>query len=410
MPVRYFQYYPEMRYGDYILKDITKLSRLTDDLDISGLTFLPYTVKEEQTAADVANFYYGDVSYVWLVYLANDMVDPYNDWPMTQNQLEGYIADQYLYACALCVLRREPETMELVSPHIGATADMMLAIARGLPPTTFSFLQPTSDDYDACYLEIWNWLKNNNNADAPTAISDEYNVENYTALLETLQELIDNDFAADGTTARQGLYDLLLQSTNLRPHWDINNNGVLDETTLANAKSYATGEYDNMSLLVQGKVNGGMQNLITAWRTAGLTLTDEAPLVRLGRPISYTYMYDYLVSEIPEGLAEIILSIPSKVDLQKTLNVLEWTKDTTITRNIIHYANVDNPELVISADTYALNSPVSSKTWNEFVPSEWQPVRVYDFEFLNNEEKRSIQLISNTEAGAIESRLKGIMK
>lgn len=413
MAVRFFRYFPDVTYAGYTAKDITKVSVLQDTLNDETFTYFPYTVREEETAQDVAYFYYGDVSFVWLVYMSNKMKDPYYDWPMGQRQLEDYMQDQYLYACAVCTLKRTPDTLELVSDILDETAAMMLAIARGRTTAEFDYLDPTKDTYNADYLDIWNWLKANSNAGLSSSIADEYAIENYIAIQETLQEILDSDFNPSYNSSRNALYDLFFTLGEDGMYYDLNGDGTLDAQDIADVKSYALGQYENISSLNLIRFQRNIQHIIDAWKlqpTGYYEQEGETNLFRLGRPMSYTYAYDYLLESMPEGLADIIVRIPIRSDLKNTLNVLEWAQDTTITRNIVHYQNVDDPEHKISADTYALNLVGSSQSWTDFDPDEWNPVRVYDYEFLANEEKRSIQLIGRDYARDIESLLEGIMK
>jgi hypothetical protein len=415
MAVRYFRYFPEITYNGYAIKDITKLASFKDTVNMSGALYLPYTVREEETAEQVAFFYYGDVSYIWLVYLSNQIIDPYYSWPMKQNQLEDYIQDQYLYACAVCTLKREPETLTLLSDHIDATAEMMYTIARGLQKSDVYFLSPDSEDYNTNYEDIWDWLIANNNNAMTNYIENEYGVENYIAFIETLQEIMDNDFDPNYESARPRLYADLTDEDKL---WDINGDGVLDANDISDVEKFATGQYDLIDPAKLSTVRSKIKALSTKWLAyrkgveailKPYSNPGEAELFKLGRPMDYTYAYDYLLANIEEGLAEIIIKIPNREELKKTLNVLLWSMDTTITGNIIHYKNIEDPEVVISADTYRLNEVFTSNDWSDFNRDEWAPVRIFDYEFLKNEDRRNIRLIARESAGKIEGILKGIM-
>lgn len=57
--------------------------------------YYPYTVAEGERPEDIAEFYYGSVDYVWLVYLANNIIDPYHQWPMDEKTFRNYLVDKY---------------------------------------------------------------------------------------------------------------------------------------------------------------------------------------------------------------------------------------------------------------------------------------------------------------------------
>lgn len=91
----YLRYFPNITYQNKVVKDITKRIRFADTVGSNPFVFLPYVVKESETAEELSFHYYDSVDYVWLLYLANDIIDPKYDWPMNQGNLENFIIDKY---------------------------------------------------------------------------------------------------------------------------------------------------------------------------------------------------------------------------------------------------------------------------------------------------------------------------
>jgi len=91
----YFKYFPKFTYDDEVVRDITKRPKFLDDLARDPYTLLPYTIKEGETPHEISNLYYGSPIFVWLIYLANNMLDPYHDWPLTTLYLERTIIEKY---------------------------------------------------------------------------------------------------------------------------------------------------------------------------------------------------------------------------------------------------------------------------------------------------------------------------
>lgn len=92
---RYFRYYPNVKHSGKFLVDITKRSKFIQNLLSDQRTFLPFTVNEGERAEDIAYLYYEDVNLVWLIYLANTIIDPYKQWPMTQKNFLKYLIEKY---------------------------------------------------------------------------------------------------------------------------------------------------------------------------------------------------------------------------------------------------------------------------------------------------------------------------
>jgi len=91
----YFKHFPTVNINGTTALDITRKAKLTGIVKDGALDYMTYTVKEGERPEDVAYYYYDDPSLAWLVLMANDIVDPYTEWPKSQENLEKYIIAQY---------------------------------------------------------------------------------------------------------------------------------------------------------------------------------------------------------------------------------------------------------------------------------------------------------------------------
>jgi len=92
---RYFTNFPKINYQGKQVRNITNRSKVRDDLLSDPFIFLPYTVADGEQPETVAQLYYGSVDDTWLVLLANNMADPYYDWPMSDEEFDQYFIDKY---------------------------------------------------------------------------------------------------------------------------------------------------------------------------------------------------------------------------------------------------------------------------------------------------------------------------
>jgi hypothetical protein len=81
--------------------------------------------------------------------------------------------------------------------------------------------------------------------------------------------------------------------------------------------------------------------------------------------------------------------------------VIDWARNTQIEDNIIHYKSKTD-DTIITKDTYDLSSAI--------ITSEWDAVRVYDYEVQKNEDKRTINLLDYRFAKQAEKELKVLLK
>ena len=57
--------------------------------------FYPYVVPEGMRPDVLAYQYYGSTIYTWTIYLVNNIVDPYYEWPLSYKDLRAYIIQKY---------------------------------------------------------------------------------------------------------------------------------------------------------------------------------------------------------------------------------------------------------------------------------------------------------------------------
>ena len=93
--MKYFENFPIINYQGRRVRDISRRSTFTKAVANNPYLYYPYTVKEGERAEDIAEFYYGSVDYVWLVYLANNIIDPYYQWPMDEQTFKDYLVEKY---------------------------------------------------------------------------------------------------------------------------------------------------------------------------------------------------------------------------------------------------------------------------------------------------------------------------
>ncbi len=77
--------------------------------------------------------------------------------------------------------------------------------------------------------------------------------------------------------------------------------------------------------------------------------------------------------------------------------VIEWAKNATIGSNILYYQEFEDPAIQLNRASYLNTSPTEK--------AKFYPVRVYDYEFSQNEARREIVLINKGLLSTIKDQL-----
>lgn len=92
---RYFRHFPTTEYLERTVVNISRRTKFINEFEDDPYLYLPYTIKNDESAEEVALHYYGDVNLVWMLYLANRMLDPYHDWPLSQRNFYEMLKTKY---------------------------------------------------------------------------------------------------------------------------------------------------------------------------------------------------------------------------------------------------------------------------------------------------------------------------
>lgn len=103
----YFDMLPNIYYsakGDgkfTVMKDLLSRVKLIANVKDNILGFDYYDIKDGETPEMIAHLYYGDVNLHWTILVANDIIDYYEDWPMSVQKFEEFVKEKYDNAQAI---------------------------------------------------------------------------------------------------------------------------------------------------------------------------------------------------------------------------------------------------------------------------------------------------------------------
>lgn len=93
---RYFSRFPLVDYNGTPAKNILARVDFTDQTKKDIHANFDYVLQEGTSRPDILSFnYYNSSQYDWMIYMANDVVDPYYDYYLSESDFKNYITRKY---------------------------------------------------------------------------------------------------------------------------------------------------------------------------------------------------------------------------------------------------------------------------------------------------------------------------
>lgn len=98
---KYFNQFPITSYrcpctgSQKSVRDITRRAKIVDYTNKSPYIFYPYTINNWLRSDHISENYYDDPFNDWLVYMSNDIVDPYYQWYLNNDALNKLVEYKY---------------------------------------------------------------------------------------------------------------------------------------------------------------------------------------------------------------------------------------------------------------------------------------------------------------------------
>jgi hypothetical protein len=118
----YFKKFPLINYQGSIAINLLQRADFIRNVKSFSTSFYPYTINKENKIDHIAFNYYDDSNFDWLIYHANDIIDPYYDVPLTEDEFNSFIIKKYGSI-------RSAQRIVIEYQNNFATDDTMLSVA-----------------------------------------------------------------------------------------------------------------------------------------------------------------------------------------------------------------------------------------------------------------------------------------
>jgi hypothetical protein len=133
----------------YLLRNILIRTKLIPELAKNPLLFYQYDIQESDTPETIAYKYYGDSYRYWMVLMANEIMDPQWEWPLTSKQFSKHLIDKYssiaggdnlVMTYLNSTVHHYEKSMTTIDSNTGTTAIKTVTVDQ----QTYQLIQPSS--------------------------------------------------------------------------------------------------------------------------------------------------------------------------------------------------------------------------------------------------------------------------
>lgn len=93
--MKHFAYYPKVEYASEQSVNIMVRGKIRDAILEKSALYYKYTISDEDRPDILSTKYYGNPSYTWAIFYANNIFHPIHDWPLTQANFVRYLESKY---------------------------------------------------------------------------------------------------------------------------------------------------------------------------------------------------------------------------------------------------------------------------------------------------------------------------
>lgn len=91
----FFRNFPKIDYSDHETRNIVLKAAIVKGVFENVEAFYPYVIPLGFRPDQVADAAYGNPKLDWIVYFSNNIVDPYYEWPLNDENFNAYLVNKY---------------------------------------------------------------------------------------------------------------------------------------------------------------------------------------------------------------------------------------------------------------------------------------------------------------------------
>ena len=145
----FFRNLPSIVYNGAPAKNFLALAKLSDKTLADKSLFYPYSMPDHERVDSLAGKYYDDPDYAWLIWITNNVVDPYYDVYLSDSEFHAFITKKYG-----SVEAAQANVAYWINAWSIDDSDLTVAEYAALPSTTQKYYSPIIDPNNVVFQYV----------------------------------------------------------------------------------------------------------------------------------------------------------------------------------------------------------------------------------------------------------------
>lgn len=93
--MKHFEFYPRIEYSGHTAINMLVRAKIRDLVLDESSVYYEYTIRDSDRADIISTKYYGNPSYTWAIFYANEIQNPLTEWPRDHYSFNEFIRRRY---------------------------------------------------------------------------------------------------------------------------------------------------------------------------------------------------------------------------------------------------------------------------------------------------------------------------
>lgn len=93
--MEHFRHFPQIEYSNVMHTNIMVRGIIRKYIQEQKALYYEYTIPDGMRPDVLSKEYYGNSRYTWVIFYANEIIDPLSEWPLSDREFKKYIISKY---------------------------------------------------------------------------------------------------------------------------------------------------------------------------------------------------------------------------------------------------------------------------------------------------------------------------